>query len=108
MTTKLNNSQMKILLYCIDQIEKAHKMDCDKWILDGTSFKNIGDFQSVCQRNHNNAAYTNAIRDYYDCLNNNICYVNASNAVLKELEALGYIKVIKQSTFRTAIQLIRL
>lgn len=108
MTTQLNNSQMKILLNCIDQIEKAHNMDCDKWILDGTNFKNIGDYQSVCQLNHNDVAYTNAIRDYYDCLNNNICCVNASNDVLKELEALGYIKVVEQSTFRTAVQLIRL
>lgn len=103
MTTQLNNSQMKILLNCIDQIEKAHNMDCDKWILDGTSFKNIGDYQSV-----NNAAYLSDIKDYYNCLNNNICCVNASNAVLKELEALGYIKVVEQSMFRTAIQLIRL
>lgn len=106
MTTQLNNYQMKILLNCIDQIEKAHNMDCDKWILDGTNFKNIGDYQSVCQLNHNDVAYTNAIKDYYDCLNNNICWVNASNDVLKELEALGYIKVVEQSIFRTAIQLI--
>ena len=103
MTTQLNNSQMKILLNCIDQIEKAHNMDCDKWILDGTSFKNIGDYQSV-----NNDAYLSDIKDYYNCLNNNICYVDASIAVLKELEALGYIKVVEQSMFRTAIQLIRL
>lgn len=63
MTTQLNNSQMKILLHCVDQIKKAHNMDCDKWILDGTNFKNIGDYQSVCQLNHNDDAYTNAIKD---------------------------------------------
>lgn len=36
MTTQLNNYQMKILFNCTNQIEKAHNMDCDKWILDGT------------------------------------------------------------------------